>query len=122
MELCEIAIKEGNAYADNLSPEQIHDKITGKQDSPNRSNTLEQNLAYWAEMKKGTDEGKKWCIRAKIIMNHSNRCMRDPVLYRVNLTPHHRTGEKYKVYPLYDFACPIVDSIEGVSHAGRSME
>lgn len=63
-----------------------------------------------------------WCIRGK--MNHEDKykCLRDPVFYRTKEGAHHRHGTKYKAYPCYDFACPIVDSIEGVTHALRSIE
>lgn len=67
------------------------------ENSVNRDNSVEKNLAKWAEMLKGTEEGKKCCVRGKLEMQAANKAMRDPVYYRCNPMPHHRVGTKYKV-------------------------
>lgn len=67
-------------------------------------------------------ENKDYCIRAKLNMQDKVKCLRDPVFYRTKDIPHHRTGDTYKAYPTYDFTCPIVDSVEGVTHALRTIE
>ncbi|KAJ9264612.1 hypothetical protein DTO212C5_6994 [Paecilomyces variotii] len=119
---CIQIIKDGNAYADDTDKETMaHQRMEGLP-SKNRDASVEENLARFEEMKKGTEEGLRWCIRAKISVDNPNKAMRDPVIYRCNLTPHHRTGTKWKIYPTYDFCCPIVDSIEGVTHALRTIE
>jgi glutamyl-tRNA synthetase len=92
-------------------------------DSFSKHNRIDKNLQLWEEMVKGTPKGLDCCVRAKIGMTHKNKCMRDPVIYRcVTDTPHPRFGDRFKAYPTYDFACPVVDSIEGVSHALRTIE
>jgi glutamyl-tRNA synthetase len=90
--------------------------------SERRDATVEENLARFAEMTTGSEEGRRWCVRAKISADDPNKAMRDPVIYRVNLEPHHKTGDRWKVYPTYDFANPIVDSKEGISHCLRTNE
>lgn len=119
-EIMERMLKEGKAYCDNTEVEEMRKQRMDGIESKCRGQTPEENLQLWEKMKKG--EADKYCVRGKISMTIKNKCMRDPVFYRVNRTPHHRTGTQYLVYPTYDFACPIVDSIEGVTHCLRTNE
>ena len=121
-DLCVKMIKDGNAYADNTPQEQLRKEREDRIESSHRGDAVEDNLTHFEEMKKGTEEGTKWYIRAKIDMSSNNGAMRDPVIYRCNPKPHHRTGSTWKIYPTYDFACPVVDSVEGITHALRTTE
>ncbi|XP_033125799.1 bifunctional glutamate/proline--tRNA ligase-like [Anneissia japonica] len=115
-------IKAGKAYVDDTESEQMKKERETRTKSNNWDNSIEENLALWEEMKKGTDIGLKCALRAKIDIGSDNGCLRDPTIYRCKREPHIRTGNKYLVYPTYDFACPIVDSVEGVTHALRTTE
>jgi glutamyl-tRNA synthetase len=119
---CIRMIKEGHAYADDTDQETMRAERMDGIASKNRDKSVEDNLATFEEMKKGTEIGLANCIRAKMSVDNPNKAMRDPVIYRCNLLPHHRTGTAWKMYPTYDFACPIVDSMEGVTHALRTTE
>ena len=123
-EQCVNIIKSGKAYADDTPGDVMSQQRMDREPSVHRDDSIEDNLARYEEMKKGTDEGRRWCIRAKISHANNNASLRDPVIYRCpkNQSPHHRTGTKYKAYPTYQFACPVVDSIEGVTHALRTTE
>uniref|UniRef100_A0A672T3R1 Bifunctional glutamate/proline--tRNA ligase n=1 Tax=Sinocyclocheilus grahami TaxID=75366 RepID=A0A672T3R1_SINGR len=115
-------LQEGKAYIDDTPPDAMKQEREQRVESRNRSNSVEKNIQMWEEMKKGTEFGQTCCMRAKIDMNSNNGCLRDPTLFRCKSAPHPRTGNTYKVYPTYDFACPIVDSVEGVTHALRTTE
>lgn len=117
---CIRMIKDGNAYADDTDKETMAEQRMNGEPSKRRDASIEESLARFEEMKNGT--GPQWCIRAKISVDNPNKAMRDPVIYRCNTAPHHRTGTKWNIYPTYDFACPIVDSMEGVTHALRTIE
>ena len=122
IEYCEKLMKKGEAYVDDTDAETMKAERDERKESKNRNNSLEKNMQMWGEMVKGTTLGQKCAVRAKIDMTSNNGCMRDPTIYRCKPEEHVRTGTKYKVYPTYDFACPIVDSIEGVTHALRTTE
>ncbi|KAJ6799508.1 glutamate--tRNA ligase, cytoplasmic-like [Iris pallida] len=122
MEMAETLIKQGKAYVDDTPREEMQKERMDGIESKCRNNSIEENLALWREMIAGSDRGKQCCVRGKLDMQDPNKSLRDPVYYRCNPDPHHRIGSLYKVYPTYDFACPFVDSIEGVTHALRSSE
>jgi glutamyl/glutaminyl-tRNA synthetase len=96
------------------------DERSKKIDSITRNFTIYQNLSIFDKILAG--EADDYCVRGKIDMKSNNGCMRDPVFLRTSQVPHCRTGKKYKAYPTYDFACPIADSIEGVTHVLRTSE
>ncbi|KAL9598662.1 MAG: hypothetical protein Q9219_004331 [cf. Caloplaca sp. 3 TL-2023] len=119
---CATLLKAGKAYADDTDRETMqHERMHGIA-SRRRDASIAENLTRFEEMKKGNEEGVRWCIRAKMSVDNPNKAMRDPVIYRCNPQSHHRTGEKWKIYPTYDFACPTVDSMEGITHALRTIE
>lgn len=119
---CVHILKIGKAYADDTAQEEMRDQRMKGLPSARRDASVEENLAHLAEMKEGTEGGSKWCIRAKMSVDNPNKAMRDPVIYRCNPQPHHRTGTEWKMYPTYDFCAPILDSLEGVTHALRTNE
>ncbi|GLT99200.1 hypothetical protein SLE2022_166530 [Rubroshorea leprosula] len=122
MEMAEKLIREGKAYVDDTPREQMQKERMDGIESKCRSNSVEENLKLWNEMVAGSERGLQCCVRGKLDMQDPNKSLRDPVYYRCNPVPHHRIGSKYKLYPTYDFACPFVDSIEGITHALRSSE
>ena len=119
-------IKKGLAYVDDLTAEEIAEmKGTptepGK-DSPYRNRKVEENLDLFERMKKGDFPDGTHTLRAKIDMAHTNMLMRDPLLYRIKHASHHQTGDKWCIYPMYDFAHGQSDSIENVTHSICTME
>lgn len=122
IEYAKFLIKEGKAFMDNTDQETMRNERLARQNSKNRDLSVEENLRIFDLLLKGDSDASTYCLRAKIDMSSENGTMRDPVLFRNNNLPHARTGTKYPAYPTYDLACPIVDSIEGVTHAMRTTE
>lgn len=119
-------IKKGKAYVDDLSPDEIREyrgTLTepGK-NSPYRDRSVEENLDLFARMTNGEFEAGTKVLRAKIDMSSPNLNMRDPIIYRIMYAHHHRTGDKWCVYPMYDFAHPLSDAAEKVTHSLCSLE
>ncbi|KAI7379992.1 glutamyl-tRNA synthetase-like protein [Hortaea werneckii] len=115
-------IREGKAFADDSELGKGDQDRRNRLPSKRRDLGIEETLAHFAEMREGTAEGQRWCLRARIAYDHPNGTLRDPVIYRCNLQPHHRTGETWKIYPTYDFCAPVLDSLEGVTLALRTNE
>ena len=121
-EKANLMIEEGTAYADFTDREEMRRCRMVGEATKCRDHSIEENKRLWAEMQAGSEEGQKTCLRAKMSVDDNNKALRDPVLFRVNLTPHARQGRKYNAYPTYDFCCPLIDSVEGVTHALRTNE
>lgn len=115
-------IKDGKAFIDDSELGKGDDSRMNRLPSKHRDMGIEETLARFEEMKTGSTEGQRWCIRARIAYDSPNGTLRDPVIYRCNLTKHHRMGTSWKVYPTYDFCAPVLDSIEGVTPALRTNE
>lgn len=119
-------IECGLAYVDDTDPERLRamrgDFRTPGVASPCRSRPVAENLALFARMRSGDVEEGACVLRARIDMAHPNLAMRDPVLYRVSHAEHHATGHAWPIYPMYDFAHPIADAIEGVTHSLCTLE
>ncbi|NND54218.1 MAG: glutamine--tRNA ligase/YqeY domain fusion protein [Gammaproteobacteria bacterium] len=119
-------IHTGKAYVDSLSPDEIREfrgTLTepGKE-SPYRERSVEENLDLFTAMKRGDFADGELCLRAKIDMASPNINLRDPILYRIRKATHQRTGDEWCIYPMYDFAHPISDALEGVTHSLCTLE
>ena len=130
-----LLIRKGLAYVDDLDEEQIKEyrgtNVPDKnnitftppgRNSPWRDRSVEENLDLFARMRAGEFADGSKTVRAKIDMAHPNLLMRDPVMYRIRREPHYRTGTKWCIYPMYDFAHPLSDAMEGVTHSLCSLE
>ena len=121
-----LLIKKGLAYVDDSTPDEIR-QMRGSltepgTNSPYRERSIEENLSLFEAMKNGEFEDGAKVLRAKIDMASPNINMRDPILYRISRMTHHNTGDKWCIYPMYDFAHPIEDAIEGITHSICTLE
>ena len=121
-----LLIKKGKAYVSDLSAEEIRayrgDFNTPGKEDPSRNRSIEENLRLFQEMKEGKYADGEKVLRAKIDMASGNINMRDPVVYRIARLSHHNTGDKWCIYPMYDFAHPLEDAIEGITHSCCTLE
>ena len=119
-------IRQGDAYVDDLSADEIRayrgTLTEAGKESPSRSRSAEENLDLFTRMKNGEFADGEKVLRAKIDMASPNINMRDPVIYRIAHSEHHRTGDKWCIYPMYDFAHPLSDAIEGITHSICTLE
>jgi len=119
-------IKAGRAFVDSQSAEEIRKNrgtiTTPGVNSPFRERSINENLDLFGRMKNGEFEDGAHVLRAKIDMSSPNMLMRDPLMYRIRHTPHHRTGDKWCIYPIYDWAHGLEDSLEGITHSLCSLE
>ena len=126
LERYERLVKEGKAFVDSQDVEAIREQrgsfeAPGR-DSPHRSRGPDENLALLRKMRAGDFPDGACVLRARIDMAHPNVLMRDPLLYRIRHAHHHRTGDTWCIYPMYDYAHPLEDAFEGVTHSICTLE
>ena len=121
-----LLIKKGLAYVDHSTADEIAkdrgNLQTPGKESPYRNRSVEENLSLFNEMREGKFKEGECVLRAKIDMASPNMNMRDPVIYRISFAEHHNTGKKWCIYPMYDYAHPLEDAIEGITHSLCSLE
>ncbi|MEC4670786.1 MAG: glutamine--tRNA ligase/YqeY domain fusion protein [Nitrospirota bacterium] len=121
-----VLIKKGRAYVDGSTAEEIRQNrgtlVAPGTESPHRNRSMEENLDLFRRMRAGEFPDGAYVLRAKIDMASPNLNMRDPTLYRIRRVPHYRTGDRWCIYPTYDFAHPLSDSLEGVTHSLCTLE
>ena len=121
-----LLIKRGKAFVDDLSAYEIREYrgnlTTPGKESPYKNRSIEENLELFINMKNGVYPDGSKVLRAKIDMTSPNMNMRDPIIYRIQRVHHHNTGDKWCIYPMYDYAHPIEDAIEGITHSLCSLE
>ena len=121
-----VLIKKGKAYVDGSTAEEIRQNrgtlVAPGTESPHRNRSMEENLDLFTRMRAGEFPDGAYVLRAKIDMASPNLNMRDPTLYRIRRVPHYRTGDRWCIYPTYDFAHPLSDSLEGVTHSLCTLE
>lgn len=125
-EFAELLIQEGKAFVCDLSFDELREyrgtlTVPGKE-SPYRSRTIEENLDLFRQMRNGDFPDGSKSLRAKIDMSSPNLNMRDPVIYRIKKTEHHRTGDQWQIYPMYDYTHCISDALEGITHSICTLE
>lgn len=125
-QFAEHLVRDGKAYVDSLTAEEIRDHrgtlTEPGRESPYRTRTVEENLELLGKMRAGALEDGAHVLRARIDMTSPNINMRDPILYRIRHETHHRTGDAWCIYPMYDYAHPVSDAIEGITHSLCTLE
>ncbi len=115
-------IQRGKAYVCHLKKDEIHEYRKEKKDSPYRTRSVEENLKLFEDMRNGKFEEKECCLRMKISNSHPNTVMRDPIAYRIKYVPHPHVGDKWCIYPTYDYTHCLNDSLENITHSLCTLE
>jgi glutamyl-tRNA synthetase len=115
-------IRAGKAFADDTVLGKGNDERKSRKPSQRRDTSIDETLRHFSAMHSDSPDGQNWCLRARIDYASPNSALRDPVVYRCNNIPHHRTGTTWHIYPTHDFCAPVLDAVEGVTLTCRTTE